>query len=110
MITHAVGPVRHYTLGAILLDLDDPTRVRGVLDEPLLAPTDEERIGYVPNVVYTCGALLHGDLVFLPYACSDSCAVANTGALPGPAGLTQSGRPRAPERPWCRTSPRAGRR
>lgn len=84
VVTHGVGPVRHYTLGALLLDLDDPTRVRGVLDEPLLAPTDEERIGYVPNVVYTCGALLHGDLVFLPYACSDSSvrfAVADTGAL-----------------------------
>ncbi len=72
VITHAVGPVRHYALGAMLLDLEDPLRVRGILREPLLTPTDEERIGYVPNVVYTCGALVHGGLVLLPYGCSDS--------------------------------------
>ena len=72
VITHGVGPVRHYALGAMLLDLDDPLRVRGVLPEPLLVPTEEERIGYVPNVVYTCGALLHGKLLVLPYACSDA--------------------------------------
>ena len=72
VITHGVGPVRHYALGAMLLDLDDPLRVRGVLSEPLLVPTEEERVGYVPNVVYTCGALLHGGLVFLPYGCSDA--------------------------------------
>jgi len=72
VITHGVGPVRHYALGAMLLDLEDPLRVRGVLREPLLAPTDEERIGYVPNVVYTCGALQHGGQVLLPYGCSDS--------------------------------------
>ena len=71
VITHGVGPVRQYSIGALLLDLDDPTLVRGVLDEPLLTPTDEERIGYVPNVVYTCGALVHGQLLLLPYACSD---------------------------------------
>jgi predicted GH43/DUF377 family glycosyl hydrolase len=72
VITHGVGAVRHYALGAMLLDLDDPLRVRGVLPEPLLVPTEEERIGYVPNVVYTCGGLLHGDLLVLPYACSDA--------------------------------------
>ena len=72
VITHGVGAVRHYALGAMLLDLDDPLRVRGVLAEPLLVPTEEEQIGYVPNVVYTCGALLHGDLLVLPYACSDA--------------------------------------
>jgi predicted GH43/DUF377 family glycosyl hydrolase len=72
VITHGVGPVRHYALGAMLLDLEDPLRVRGVLREPLLAPTAEERIGYVPNVVYTCGALVHRGLVLLPYGCSDS--------------------------------------
>jgi predicted GH43/DUF377 family glycosyl hydrolase len=71
VITHGVGPVRQYSIGALLLDLEDPTLVRGVLDEPLLTPTDEERIGYVPNVVYTCGALVHGEFLLLPYACSD---------------------------------------
>jgi predicted GH43/DUF377 family glycosyl hydrolase len=71
VITHGVGPVRQYSIGALLLDLDDPTLVRGVLDEPLLTPTDEERVGYVPNVVYTCGALVHGGMLVLPYACSD---------------------------------------
>jgi predicted GH43/DUF377 family glycosyl hydrolase len=72
VITHGVGAVRHYALGAMLLDLDDPLRVRGVLPEPLLVPTEEEQIGYVPNVVYTCGALLHGELLVMPYACSDA--------------------------------------
>ncbi len=72
VITHGVGPVRHYAIGAMLLDLDDPLRVRGVLREPLLTPTDEERVGYVPNVVYTCGAVLHAGLVVMPYGCSDS--------------------------------------
>ena len=72
VITHGVGAARHYALGAMLLDVDDPLRVRGVLTEPLLVPTEEERIGYVPNVVYTCGALLHGDLLVMPYACSDA--------------------------------------
>jgi predicted GH43/DUF377 family glycosyl hydrolase len=57
----------------MLLDLDDPLRVRGVLTEPLLVPTDEERVGYVPNVVYTCGAVLHAGRLVLPYGCSDSC-------------------------------------
>jgi predicted GH43/DUF377 family glycosyl hydrolase len=72
VITHGVGAVRHYALGAMLLDLNDPLRVRGVLPEPLLVPTEEEQIGYVPNVVYTCGALLHGELLVMPYACSDA--------------------------------------
>jgi predicted GH43/DUF377 family glycosyl hydrolase len=72
VITHGVGPVRHYALGAMLLDLEDPLRVRGVLPEPLFVPTQEEQIGYVPNVVYTCGALLHHEFVVMPYACSDA--------------------------------------
>jgi predicted GH43/DUF377 family glycosyl hydrolase len=72
VITHGVGPVRHYALGAMLLDLEDPLRVRGVLPEPLFVPTEEEQIGYVPNVVYTCGALLHHEFVVMPYACSDA--------------------------------------
>ena len=72
VLNHGVGPVRRYGIGAILLDLDDPTALRGVLPEPLLLPNEEERIGYVPNVVYSCGALRHGNTLVLPYGCSDS--------------------------------------
>jgi len=71
VVTHGVGPMRRYCLGAILLDLDDPRRVIGSLDEPLLVPTEEEREGYVPNVVYTCGSMIHGDDVIIPYGYSD---------------------------------------
>ncbi|HUS39760.1 MAG TPA: glycoside hydrolase family 130 protein [Pirellulales bacterium] len=72
LLTHGVGPMRTYSIGAMLLDLDNPSKVIGHLDEPLLMPTDEERAGYVPNVVYTCGALIHNDVLFMPYAMSDS--------------------------------------
>lgn len=72
VITHGVGPMREYTLGALLLDLEDPTRVVGRLEEPLLRPAEDERDGYVPNVVYSCGSLAHGDRLVLPYGCSDS--------------------------------------
>ncbi len=72
LLTHGVGPLRRYCIGATLLDLNDPLRVLGYLNEPLLMPTEEEREGYVPNVVYTCGAMLHGDFVFIPYAMSDA--------------------------------------
>ena len=72
VLTHGVGPMRTYSIGAILLDLDDPTRVVATLDEPLLAPGPDERDGYVPNVVYSCGALLHGDVLVIPYAMADS--------------------------------------
>jgi predicted GH43/DUF377 family glycosyl hydrolase len=71
VLTHGVGPLRRYVLGALLLDLDDPTRVIGYLPEALLEPTDEERDGYVPNVVYSCGALVHGDRLVVPYGYSD---------------------------------------
>ncbi|NPA36276.1 MAG: glycosidase [Chlorobi bacterium] len=71
LITHGVGPMRKYCLGAYLLDLNDPTRVLGRLKEPLLIPTEEEREGYVPNVVYTCGSYLTGNLLVIPYAVSD---------------------------------------
>ncbi len=71
VITHAVGPLREYVLAAALYDLDDPTKEIGRLREPLLMPNQEEREGYVPNVVYSCGSMLHnGDLV-IPYAMSD---------------------------------------
>ncbi|MEV6767399.1 glycoside hydrolase family 130 protein [Nocardia sp. NPDC051030] len=72
VLTHGVGPMRTYGIGAILLDLDDPTRVIGTLQQPLLTPTDTERDGYVPNVVYSCGALVHRDTLVLPYGRSDS--------------------------------------
>ena len=71
VLTHSVGPMREYAVGALLLDLDDPSRVIGVLPEPLLAPDADERDGYVPNVVYSCGAMLHGDRLLLPYGASD---------------------------------------
>lgn len=71
VITHGVGPMRQYSLGAILLDLDDPRQVVGHLDEPILVPAEDERDGYVPNVVYSCGSLIHGDLLVLPYGYSD---------------------------------------
>ena len=64
--------MRKYCLGAFLLDLDDPSRVIGRLREPLLCPNESEREGYVPNVVYTCGALVHGEQLIIPYAMSDS--------------------------------------
>ncbi len=71
LITHGVGPVRKYSLGACLLDLDDPTKIIGRLKEPLLIPIEEERSGYVPNVVYTCGSLVHNGELIIPYAVSD---------------------------------------
>jgi predicted GH43/DUF377 family glycosyl hydrolase len=72
VLTHGVGAVRRYSMGALLLDLADPTRVIGRLSRPLLSPAADERDGYVPNVVYSCGALLHERTLMLPYACSDS--------------------------------------
>ena len=72
VLTHGVGPMREYAIGALLLDLDDPTRVVGDLGEPLLRPDAREREGYVPNVVYSCGALRHGDRLLLPYGASDA--------------------------------------
>lgn len=71
VLTHGVGPMRTYSISAILLDIEDPTRVIGRLKEPLLRAMEEERIGYVPNVVYTCGAILHHDNLIIPYSMSD---------------------------------------
>lgn len=72
LLTHGVGPMRKYCIGASLLDLQDPARVMGRLELPLLAPREEEREGYVPNVVYSCGSIiLNGELI-IPYAISDS--------------------------------------
>lgn len=72
VITHGVGPMRRYCIGAMLLDLDDPTVVIGSLSEPLVEPREGEREGYVPNVVYSCGSLIHGDHLILPYALNDT--------------------------------------
>jgi predicted GH43/DUF377 family glycosyl hydrolase len=72
MLTHGVGPMRKYCIGVSLLDLNDPAKIIGRLDEPLLMPREEERAGYVPNVVYSCGSIiLNGELI-IPYAISDS--------------------------------------
>ncbi len=74
VITHGVGPVRQYCLSATLLDLDDPTKVIGQLKEPLLVANSEEREGYVPNVVYSCGAMIHNNELIIPYGLSDTGA------------------------------------
>lgn len=72
LITHGVGPMRQYCIGATLLDRDDPRRIVGQTPEPLLMPTAESRSsGYVPNVVYSCGAMIHGRSLIIPYAISD---------------------------------------
>jgi len=77
VITHGVGPMRTYSLGIQLLDLDDPTRVISRLDEPILVPNDHDREGYVPNVVYSCGAMIFQDELIIPYASADErCGVA----------------------------------
>ncbi len=71
VLSHGVGPLRTYSIGAFLLDRDDPARVIGRLREPLLGPNENEREGYVPNVVYTCGALLHNGVLIIPYGLAD---------------------------------------
>jgi predicted GH43/DUF377 family glycosyl hydrolase len=78
VITHGVGPMRKYCIGAALLDLNDPTKVIGRLREPLLSPEGNEREGYVPNVVYSCGSMLHGRELILPYAMSDKASAIAT--------------------------------
>jgi predicted GH43/DUF377 family glycosyl hydrolase len=72
LLTHGVGPMRQYCIGATLLDYDDPCRVIGQTSEPLLVPSENERFGYVPNVVYSCGGMIHEGRLVLPYAMSDS--------------------------------------
>ena len=72
LLTHGVGAMRKYSIGAVLLDKDDPSKVLGRTPEPILAAADEDREGYVPNVVYSCGALLQGDNLFIPYGVADS--------------------------------------
>jgi predicted GH43/DUF377 family glycosyl hydrolase len=84
LLTHGVGPMRQYCIGATLLELEDPCRVIGQTREPLLVPIGEERFGYVPNVVYSCGGMIHGKNLILPYAMSDmatSIALINVNEL-----------------------------
>lgn len=71
LITHNVGPMRSYSLGALLLDLEDPSKVIAKLEEPLLVPNKDERDGYVPNIVYSCGSIILNNELIIPYAMSD---------------------------------------
>jgi predicted GH43/DUF377 family glycosyl hydrolase len=71
VLTHGVGPMRQYCIGAMLLDLEEPSKIIARLDEPLLVPHEKEREGYVPNVVYSCGAIIHNNELVIPYAMSD---------------------------------------
>jgi len=74
VITHGVGPMRRYCLGASLLDLEDPSIEIGRLSEPLVIPNNDEREGYVPNVLYSCGSIIHNDVLIIPYGLSDYCS------------------------------------
>jgi predicted GH43/DUF377 family glycosyl hydrolase len=71
VLSHGVGAMRKYCIGAFLLDLDNPAKVIGRLREPLIKPNENEREGYVPNVVYSCGSLVHQGQLIIPYAMSD---------------------------------------
>ena len=71
VLTHGVGPMRQYSIGAILLDIENPRKIIAYLDKPLLVPHEEEREGYVPNVVYSCGSLIYNNELIIPYAMSD---------------------------------------
>jgi predicted GH43/DUF377 family glycosyl hydrolase len=89
VLSHGVGPMRQYSIGAFLLDKDDPAKVIGRLRQPLLQPTEDERSGYVPNVVYTCGALVHRGQLILPYAYADHATSFATVALDEVLGAMQ---------------------
>jgi predicted GH43/DUF377 family glycosyl hydrolase len=78
VLSHGVGPLRKYSIGAFLLDKDDPSRLIGRLKEPLVTPNENEREGYVPNVVYSCGAAVHNDQLIIPYAMSDYASTFGT--------------------------------
>jgi predicted GH43/DUF377 family glycosyl hydrolase len=91
VLTHGVGAMRRYTMGALLLDLDQPQRVIGRLTRPLLTPTTDEQDGYVPNVVYSCGSILHEGRLWIPYGIGDSrigVAWADIGELLAAMGTT----------------------
>jgi predicted GH43/DUF377 family glycosyl hydrolase len=93
VLTHGVGPMRRYVLSALLLDLEDPSRVRGALDVPLLEPEGPEREGYVPNVVYSCGAMLNGRDLVLPYGLSDGAVGVAVVSVPELLAKLTSARP-----------------
>jgi len=86
VLTHGVGPMRTYSIGAILLDLGDPTKIIGRLRQPLLAPAADEQDGYVPNVVYSCGALVHAETLVIPYGIADSAIGVATVPMPALLG------------------------
>jgi len=91
VLSHGVGPMRKYCIGAFLLDRDDPSKVIGRLREPLLKPNQNEREGYVPNVVYTCGAILHQDTLIIPYGLADHATGFATVPLAEVLGAMESG-------------------
>ena len=82
MLTHGVGPMRTYRIGVILLDLEEPTRIIGQLRQPLLSPAADEQDGYVPNVVYSCGGLVHAETLVIPYGIADAAIGMATVPLP----------------------------
>jgi predicted GH43/DUF377 family glycosyl hydrolase len=86
LLTHGVGAFRQYSIGAVLLDKEDPSKIIGRLSEPLIQSTETNRSGYVPNVVYTCGAMLHKDILILPYAVSDQQSSISLISLPALIG------------------------
>ena len=94
MLTHGVGPMRTYSIGAVLLDLEHPEKVVASLEDPLITPEGLERDGYLPNVVYSCGAMRHRDTLFIPYGTSDTAIAFAT--VPLPALLSRM-RPTRPE-------------
>ena len=96
LLTHGVGPMRTYCIGAMLLDLNDPLKVIGCLDEPLIAPTERERDGYVPNVAYSCGAMIHNGQLYMPFATSDMITRFAAGFGRRAAGTDWSGETRPP--------------
>jgi predicted GH43/DUF377 family glycosyl hydrolase len=91
LLTHGVGPMRQYSIGATLLDRDDPSKVIGQTSEPLLMPAEDERSGYVPNVVYSCGGMIHNDTLIIPYAMSDRYSGFATVPLPDLLTVLQEG-------------------
>lgn len=93
VLTHGVGPMRAYAVGAMLLDLADPSIVLATLPEPLLTPNADERNGYVPNVVYSCGPLLHDDVLTIPYGISDGAIGFAQVGLPQLLSRMLAGRP-----------------
>ena len=81
LLTHAVGSMRQYSIGASLLSLNDPSKVIGQTREPLMVATEEERSGYVPNVVYSCGGMIHRDTLIIPYLVAPPLCATNKIAL-----------------------------